>query len=150
MVHQTCCFLGAHNRLVEACSGNASVRMESDNAHLTMRRENTAVTNTAYTTSFLRANRGNVGHPQCVGALDFVLTIDQVRARIRPLRCASGFCLCQTHRPRASAERFVHDRYRCWHGEEHATLSAHRRYRNYLYAQHSCVQPHSIAKTTST
>ena len=40
MVNETCCFPRAHNRLVlSACSGNASVRIESDNAHPTIRRE---------------------------------------------------------------------------------------------------------------
>ena len=38
MVNETCRFLSTHDRLVESLSGNASVRMESDNAHPTIRR----------------------------------------------------------------------------------------------------------------
>lgn len=121
MVHQTCCFLGAHNRLVEACSGNASVCMESDNAHLTMRRENTAGTNAAYTTPFLRAKRGNVGHPQCVRVLGFAFASNPGQAH-QP----SG--LFTTDIDAGTARNMPH-------------CPAHRRHRNYLYAQHSCVQP---------
>ncbi len=39
--------------------------------------------------------------------------------------------ICQKHRPGASTEQFVHDRYQFRHGGEHATFSARRRRCNF-------------------